>query len=154
MDKTNSNNKKKYIVILLILVVIIAVVVFALLLKKTQNNLEQEKSYSTTLEDATRENNSEKIKETKEIDGLQISNMSITESDNLSKLNANITNITEEEFSESILDIKLIDDNGNELKTVSGFIGKINPGETIPLSISVTFDFVNAYDCIITRRNV
>lgn len=154
MNKTNSNNKKKYIVILLILVVIIAVVVFVLLWKKPENNLEQEKSYSTTLEDATKENNSEKIKETKEVDGLQISNMTITESDNLSKLSADITNNTDKEIPESILDIKLINENGNELKTVSGFIGKIKPGETIPLNISVTFDFVNAYDCIITRRDV
>ena len=101
MNKTNSNNKKKYIVILLILVVIIAVVVFVLLWKKPENNLEQEKSYSTTLEDATKENNSEKIKETKEVDGLQISNMTITESDNLSKLSADITNNTDKEIPET-----------------------------------------------------
>ena len=44
------------------------------------------------------------------------------------------------------MQITLLDYEGNELTTVPGIIKELEVGETTQLNISLTSDYVNAYD--------
>ena len=147
-------NKKAIIIIVIILLVIIAII--KIIYKKNKKNTtdeESNQSYAQVMEDTSKVNISEKMKETKDVDGLQVSNIKITETDNISSMKANITNTTSSEIPDTILEIKFVNKAGNEIVTVSGYVGKISPGETVPFEASIAANFADAYDCIITRRN-
>ena len=146
-------NKKAIIIIVIILLVIIAIASLILINKKNTTDEESNQSYAQVMEDTSKVNISEKMKETKDVDGLQVSNIKITETDNISSMKANITNTTSSEIPDTILEIKFVNKAGNEIVTVSGYVGKISPGETVPFEASIAANFADAYDCIITRRN-
>ena len=42
--------------------------------------------------------------------------------------------------------IIIYDENEKEITTIGGYIGEVNPGESIQLNSSATFDYANAYD--------
>ena len=103
------------------------------------------------LEDGTRVNESERIRETRVVEGLEISEIEITERDNLTQLLAVVTNPTDETLGNFAISIRVLDREGNEIITIGGFIGEVEPGGTTQLNASATFDYVNAYNIEITR---
>ena len=50
------------------------------------------------------------------------------------------------------VEIKVIDKEGNEITTVSAYIGTVEPGKTTQLNTSATFDYANAYDLNIAKK--
>lgn len=52
----------------------------------------------------------------------------------------------------TLLDIKLLDEQGNEIVTVGGIISPMQVGETTQLNASMTMDYANAYDVEITLK--
>lgn len=99
-----------------------------------------------TLSDGTRLNNSTKMQEIKTIDGLEISNIQLTEKDNVSILLGTVTNKTNETKGDYPVNIIIYDENEKEITTIGGYIGEVNPGESTQLNSSATFDYANAYD--------
>ena len=150
-----KSNEKKLITILIIITIIVGVIAIVRNNSNKKEEIEQEEKqeeYVDRLEDGTRLNKSDKLHESKTIDGLTISNLQLTEKENVTVLLGTITNNTEETRGGYPVDIKIIDKKGNEIITVGGYIGEIKPGESMQLNSSATFDYANAYDFEITKK--
>lgn len=115
----------------------------------TENTVKEE--FVEILEDGTKVNTSNKLKETKTYEGLEISNIKLTEKDNVTLLLGTVTNKTNTKQGGKTINIKMIDKKGNEIITIVAFVGEIKEGESTKLNVSTTFNFVNAYDLSISN---
>ena len=71
----------------------------------------------------------------------------------MSKFTANVKNNGNYEIKDLILSIKLVNSKNEEITTISGYVGNINPGEVLKLDTQATFDFSNVYDVQITIKD-
>ena len=117
----------------------------------TGENKEQLGEYEKETLDGTKVNTSDKLSETKTLEGLEISNIKLVENENLSKLTADVKNPTSETLGDYEVKITLIDKDGKELVTIAGYIDKVQAGETVELNASVAVDVANAYDLKISK---
>ena len=156
--KTMRKSEKR--VILIVLIITIIVITILSIIKNMQNKEERKidnsneqkvQSKVSVLEDGTKMNTSKKIKEKKYCDGLEFTDIEITEKDNVTIVLANVKNVTNESKKDYPIKLKIIDENSEEIISISGYIGQIKPGETIKFKTSSTFDFSNAYDIIFEK---
>lgn len=103
--------------------------------------------------DGTKVNTSSKIQETKTIDGLSVSNVSITESGSTTTVTATVTNNTSSTNGDFTIFFKILDDSGNVLAELFGIIGSVDAGASTTLSLISTGDLANAYDYQIVKAN-
>ena len=149
-----KDNKKKVIIIALLILVILVGIKILIGNNKNRKNVNNANTSNAaideknvkTLSDGTRLNNSTKMQEIKTIDGLEISNIQLTEKDNVSILLGTVTNKTNETKGDYPVNITIYDENEKEITTIGGYIGEVNPGESTQLNSSATFDYANAYD--------
>lgn len=146
-----------WILIAITLVVIIIGIVMGINNRKEENKGEEvtnvvEEEFVNVLEDGTRLNTSNKLQETKTIDGMEVRNFQLTEKNNVSLLLGTITNVSSETRGGYPVVIKIIDKEGNEIVTVGGYIPELEAGESTDLISSATFDYANAYDFTITKK--
>ena len=140
--------------------ILILIAIIGLFIKKNKNeenevqnqNTVTDEKFVQVLEDGTKLNKSSKFNETKNIDGIEISNIQFTYKDGQTVLLANVTNNTGKAVDITLLDIKLLDEQGNEIVTVGGIISPMQVGETTQLNASMTMDYANAYDVEITLK--
>ena len=138
-------------IILIVGLIIIGVVALTGKSKKESGEASKvEESYAEVLEDGTRINKSEKAKKVKEVEGLEISNLQVTEKDNVTVMLGTVTNKSNETKEDITLKIKILDKEGKEITTVRNYIGKIEPGKSTQLNTSTTFDYVEMYDYEVT----
>lgn len=156
----------KIIIILLIIIAIIVSVFFFLTRfskqKISENNIgienvhisegNVENEFVTILEDGTRLNTSNKLKEAKKFEGFEISDLQLTEKDNITLLLGTITNVSQTKQGGYSINVTFIDKSGNELTTIAAIIGELEPGESDQFSTNVMFDYSNSYDFIISKR--
>ena len=166
-------NKKYLIGILIIILIIVCIFIFININKGNEennvnnanitqtdnsNSLSEENTnnineeFVQTLDSGVRVNTSDKLHETKSIDGLQISDFTLTQRDNTTLLLGTIKNVSSSTKGGYPIDIKVIDKDNQELITISGYINELEPGETSQLNVSTTLDYVNAYDFEITKK--
>ena len=149
-----KDNKKKVIIIALLILVILVGLKILIGNNKNRKNVNNANTSNAaideknvkTLSDGTRLNNSTKMQEIKTIDGLEISNIQLTEKDNVSILLGTVTNKTNETKGDYPVNIIIYDENEKEITPIGGYIGEVNPGESTQLNSSATFDYANAYD--------
>ena len=149
-----KDTKKKVIIIALLILVILVGIKILIGNNKNRKNVNNANTSNAaideknvkTLSDGTRLNNSTKMQEIKTIDGLEISNIQLTEKDNVSILLGTVTNKTNETKGDYPVNIIIYDENEKEITTIGGYIGEVNPGESTQLNSSATFDYANAYD--------
>ena len=140
--------------LILIIVAILIITVLAIIAnkkgKETNSGATEEnkvvEEFVQVLEDGTKLNTSTKLSETKTVDGLTIGNIQLTMQNGQSVLLADVENNTGKDIDVMLLDITLLDKNGNELTTIAGIIGNLKEGEKQQLNSSVTSDYANAYD--------
>ncbi len=114
-----------------------------------ENYVEEE--FVQRLEDGTRLNTSEQLHTTKRIEGVEISNIQVTEKDNLTDILGTATNVTDKVQQGFTMDVKILDKEGNEITTIGGIVGKLEPGESTEFHSNATFDFANAYDFTVIK---
>lgn len=151
-----KNNEKKFILILIVIsIIIIAIVAINTNNQKKENtntNTNNEEKYVDVLQDGTKLNKSSKLQETKTIDGMEVSDFQLTSNGNVTILLGTITNKSNEVKGDYPVSIKILDEKGNEIITVGGYIGELQPGKSTQLNCSATFDYANAYDFEITKK--
>lgn len=98
------------------------------------------------LEDGTKQNVSDKLAETKTFSNYEVSNIELREKDGKCEILADVKNIGTTKADVVLLDITLLDKDGNEIVTIGGIIGNVEPGQTVKLNSASTADFSNAYD--------
>ena len=144
-------------ILILLVVLVIAVVIFVVSKNKKGNkeNTEENKvveEFVQVLEDGTRLNTSTKLNEMKKFEGLEFGNIQLTNSNGQSVLLADVKNTTQAETGLMLVNVTLIDKNGNELGTVGGIISPLKPGESKQFNTSMTIDYANAYDFKVTKK--
>ena len=147
---------KKSEIRMIVIILIVGLIVIGVMLatrgtnKKGEETTDTEESYTEVLEDGTRINTSEKTKKTKTVEGIEISNLQITEKDNVTIMLGTITNKGKETKEDITLKIKILDRNGKEITTVENYIGKLEAGKSTQLNTSTTYDYADMYDYEVT----
>jgi uncharacterized protein YpmB len=150
-----KSEKKMIAIIIIIGVIIIGLVLIA----KNKNNSntasdanEVKEEYVSVLEDGTRLNTSDKLAQSKKVNGLDITDFQLTTKNNVTVLLGTITNNTNQTVAEFEAKIKIVDKQGNELATLGLLVGELKPGESAQLNTSAPKDYANAYDFEITKK--
>lgn len=158
-----KRNKKIITTLVIIVVVIVGVI---LVLEKLSNNQEDkgnqykneqeenknDEKYVEKLDDGTKLNISNKLNETKSLDGLEISNIQLTYKNGMSVILADVRNTTNQDIKLTPINLKLYDEQGNVLESLEGLISEVKAGEKTQLNIGVSNDFANAYDFSIEKK--
>lgn len=148
--------QKRLLLLLLLLIAIVAVVTIIIVATNGKNNNNEVASlngneeplgeYEQKLEDGTKLNVSSKLNETKEVAGMQVGNIQLTNRNGITTLLADVTNNTGSDKGETLLTVKLLDAEGNELVSLDGIIEALQNGASAQLNMGVTADYANAYD--------
>ena len=148
--------KEKRMILILLVILIIAIIIFAVNKNKKDENTAEGNNvveeFVQVLEDGTRLNTSTKLNEMKKFEGLEFGNIQLTNLNGQSVLLADVKNTTSAETGLMLVNVTLIDKNGNELGTVGGIISPLKPGESKQFNTSMTIDYANAYDFKITKK--
>ena len=119
---------------------------------QSQQNTATDEKFVQVLEDGTKLNKSSKLNETKNVEGIEISNIQFTYKDGQTVLLADVTNNSGKAIDMTLLNIKLLDEQENEIITIGGIISPMQVGETTQLNAGMTMDYANAYDVEITLK--
>ena len=148
-----KDSEKKMIIILIIVAVVI-IGGITLLTRNKRGNANQtggnetntpEEEFVNILDDGTKLNVSEELHKAKTIDGLEISDLQLTEKGNETLLLGTVRNTTAT-VQTVTFKIILLDKTGKEIKTLPAYIEGLKPGESTELNISAMLDYANAYD--------
>lgn len=155
--------KEKKIIIILVSIVLILGIAYLITkgnnTKNVNNNVEEIKEESQNIEkfvkiqeDGTKVNISSKLQEEKELEGLKIGDIRITEKEGQFLLLAKVRNTTNSDIEPFYINIELLNEKGDKIATVTGAISAIKAGNKAILSAAVTEDYANAYDFKVTRK--
>lgn len=152
-----KDNEKRMI---LILVIIVAIIIIALLIWRNASNKEQPQEeqntitekYVDVLEDGTKLNKSNKLKETKKLDGLEISNIQLTYRNGIAVVLGDVKNTTNNDIGLTEIELTLYDEQNNVLEKIEGLISPVKAGETVQLNAGVSADYANAYDFSVVKK--
>lgn len=138
---------------IMIIILIVACITYLIIRKNNKNPSEvsKEEQYFTVLEDGTKVNNSPRIKESKQFDELDITNIELREKGEITQLIAIVKNNTNNVKGGYPANMVFVDENSNELAQMGIYIKELQPGESTTLNASITFDYTNAYDIIIKK---
>ena len=146
--------KEKRMIAILLVILVIAIIIFAISKNKkndnstnteTENNAIVEE-FVEVLEDGTKLNTSTEFNKTKEVNGFKFENIQFTEQNGQSVLLADVTNNTGKTTDYTLVDVTLLDKNGQEIVTLGGIISPLQPGAKTQFNMSSTLDYANAYD--------
>ena len=147
---------KKFWIVVGVVILLMIILIVKGNKDKNQNVIQESQTeveeFVNTLSDGTKVNTSNKLAETKIIDGLEVSNIRLTEKNNLSKILATVKNPTTQEKGGYAVTIKLLDKNGETIKEIEAYIDKVKSEDTVTLNTAATVDFANAYDFTITKK--
>lgn len=102
--------------------------------------------------DGTVVNTSEKLKETKNEDGFELSNISYSEKDGHTSLEADVTNMTGSNQGNFMAEIVLIDKEGKEQARIPVAIPEMQIGETVGIQAGINDSYANAYNFRLERK--
>ena len=168
MSKKKGMKKSEKIVILVLVIIVIALIIVQIIRNNSNSEKttvttsssdsetesddeEEDVGYVTTLSDGTKLNTSEKLNEDKEIDGIEITEIQLTESNNQTQLLATLTNTSEEVQGGYVATINLLDEDGETIAQLSAYIPELEAGESTQLNTSSGLDYSDAYDFTITK---
>lgn len=161
--KKRSNFKKIRIAISVIIIIIVFIICFKILSKKDIDNTENNEKefvlydssiadYVKTSEEGTKINISPKINQDMKLNELDIKNIQLTCKNGITTLLADVFNNTNKDSEMKNINIKLLDENNKEIRTVSGYIPALKIGETTKLNVSMSSNLITAYDIKISEK--
>ena len=158
----SKKTKKIIIALIIVVIIVIAIVAFVLMKSKgTKNNGNNtagtsgntaNEQYVQMLDDGTKLNTSSKLGEAKKVGDLTFENIQLTSEGGQTILLADVTNTGKKATDTVLVDIKLLDENGNEIVTVGGIVQPLEAGAKTQFKTSMTIDYANAYDFEVTEK--
>ena len=109
-------------------------------------------NYVEVLNDGTKLNKSNKLSETKKLDGMEITAIQLTNRNGVSRILATVTNKTNEEIKLTPVKLTLYDDKNQVLEEVNGLISPMKVGESVQLNVGITVDYANEYYLKIEKK--
>lgn len=166
MEKTIKNKSKKRkniknnkILFGILLAIIIIVIIFIIFNKKKEEEEKVQEStnnlsvfdtnlgeYVKEVETGTKINISPKLNQDKKIEDLDVTNIQLTTTSGITTLIADVANNTQNATSWKNIKAVFLDENGKELFSAKGIVSSLNVGETTKLSISMSSNYIAAYD--------
>lgn len=99
-----------------------------------------------TLDSGIKVNTSDKLKQSKNVNGLLFENIQLTEENGQTTLLADVTNNTGKDIDTTLVDVTFLDENGNAIATIGGIISPAKAGEKKQFNASATLSYVGVYD--------
>lgn len=156
-----KKNRSKYRKIriatcIIIIIIVLFIVCLKTLLKKDIDNTENSENefvlYNSSIPDYVKEsengtkiNLSPKINKDTKINGLDIKNIQLTCKNGITTLLADVSNNTNKDSEMKNINIKFLDENNEEIRTVSGYIPALKIGETTKLNVAMSSNLIMAY---------
>lgn len=147
-------DKKWWIFIGIVILIIIALLIF----KSTKNTVKNDKNTVTTENefieiqgDGTRLNKSEKFSTTKTVEGLEISNIKLTEKNNVTEILADVKNTTEKDIEGFFVIMTFLNKEGETIVILNPYIPTVEANGMATLNTNSSGDFANAYDFTVVR---
>lgn len=137
------NPKRIKLVILAIAIIAITAVIVKVTFQKP---IEEKQNYADRQENGTILNTSKKLSETKQYNGLEFSNIKLSHIESLTRLDAEVKNITSNTIPAQLININIMDKDGNVMASFGGEINELEPGETTTIYLGIAANYVNAYD--------
>lgn len=152
-------NKKEMTIVGIIILIFLVVIGFLLGSRKSNvedinnNQIEEiENEFTQSFSDGTKLNTSTKLKETKKIDNIEIKNAQLTNKNGKSVLLAEVENKGNNKTEVTLINIILLDKQGNEIAKVPGIIAPLNSGEKKQLNTTMQEDYTNIYDYKVEKK--
>ena len=159
---THGKNRSKFRKIriatcIIIIIIVLFIVCLKTILKKDIDNTENSENefvlynssiadYVKTSEDGTKINISPKINQDMKLNELDIKNIQLTCKNGITTLLADVSNNTNKDSEMKNINIKFLDENNKEIRTVNGYIPSLKIGETTKLNVSMSSNLIIAYD--------
>ncbi len=157
--------KSKFLIIFIVVIVFIIslwIIVYKKGNQKTKEETIEEKQdvvladYIEHLENGTLSNTSEKLKESKEIEGIKIDNIKIT-SEDITKdkvaLIFNIENISNVAIGEKEVALIMYNFEHNEIGRAEVGLPNLNVSQIVTIQLDVTAEFINTYDISVVKND-
>ena len=157
MIKRIQMRKVRKIIIIGVIIIIACIVSANIFLKKGTNNINIDENkleiydssiadYVKKIDDGTKINVSPKLNQDTKINGLDIKNIQLTCKNGITTLLADVLNNTNKDSEMKNINIKFLDENNKEIRTVNGYIPSLKIGETTKLNVSMSSNLIIAYD--------
>lgn len=163
MIKRIQMRKVRKIIIIGVIIIIACIVSANIFLKKGTNNINIDENklevydssiadYVKKIDDGTKINVSPKLNQDTKINGLDIKNIQLTCKNGITTLLADIFNNTNKDSEIQHINIKLLDKENKEIRTVRGYIPALKIGETTKLNVSMSSNLITAYDIEFSKK--
>ena len=163
MIKRIQMRKVRKIIIIGVIIIIACIVSANIFLKKGTNNINIDENkleiydysiadYIKKIDDGTKINVSPKLNQDTKINGLDIKNIQLTCKNGITTLLADIFNNTNKDSEIQHINIKLLDKENKEIRTVRGYIPALKIGETTKLNVSMSSNLITAYDIEFSKK--
>ena len=163
MIKRIQMRKVRKIIIIGVIIIIACIVSANIFLKKGTNNINIDENkleiydssiadYVKKIDDGTKINVSPKLNQDTKINGLDIKNIQLTCKNGITTLLADIFNNTNKDSEIQHINIKLLDEENKEIRTVRGYIPALKIGETTKLNVSMSSNLITAYDIEFSKK--
>ena len=156
MNKS-KNNKLTITGVIIVCIIIIAIII--LIFKNINSNKNENvaentnyPSYVTEIEDGVKLNQSSKMTDERVFGNYTISNMQLTTKSGMTTLLADVKNNSSSKTGLKVVEIQLLNENGEGLITLTGIIEELEPGASSQLNTSVTSDYIQAFDYTIKEK--
>lgn|SRR5574344_889604 len=154
-----EKGKKTGLLVILIIVIVVVTIIISINVKTnkkeegqaTNNTTTNTEEYVQVVNNDIKLNVSNKLQEAKKIDGIEISNIQLTEQGGMTTLLADAKNTTSAAAGDFPVKINLLDKNGNTVVTLNAYIQKLTAGQSAQFSASITFDYANVYDFTVEK---
>lgn len=156
VKKNRRKSRKIRITICGIIIIIVLIGLLKIVFKKDTKNTEDSENeftlYNSSIADYVKEsengtkiNLSPKINQDMKLNELDIKNIQLTCKNGITTLLADVLNNTNKDSEMKNINIKLLDENNKEIRTVSGYIPALKIGETTKLNVSMSSNLIRAY---------
>lgn len=152
-----KSEKKMTLILVIVSIIIISIIYISTRSSKNRSEPRTAIEESTTnenveefvqvLENGKKLNNSTKLNEAKQVNGLEFSKIYLTEKDNSIDLIATVKNNTGKDITKmTFVKVTLLDKEGKNIVVLDGVIAPVKAGEEKQFQINSTLDYANAYD--------
>ena len=156
VKKNRKKSRKIRSTICGIIIIIVLIGLLKIVFKKDTKNTEDSENeftlYNSSIADYVKENEngtkinlSPKINQDMKLNELDIKNIQLTCKNGITTLLADVSNNTNKDSEMKNINIKLLDENNKEIRTVSGYIPALKIGETTKLNVSMSSNLIIAY---------
>lgn len=139
---------------MLLVLIIVSVLIISIIWLITRGGKDKEvvaentvkEEFVQVLDDGTKLNISSKLNETKKLENFEIGNIQLTHKNGMSVVLADVVNNGSAVTNWTIIEVTLLDKNGNTINVLEGVIEDLQPGERTQLNMQTSSDYANAYD--------